>query len=342
LTALLLLAMPVPAASDCAHDDGSPISLHPDYGDGARYRGIRLLGSLRLRERSVDGQPAHGLSGLSWSAAQQRLIVVSDRGFLVHLRPHIAGGHLVGASYCAAYPLRDANGNPLRGRGRDAEGLSLRPASATSAEELLVAFEQRPRIARYSLDGRYLGELPLPTTLRSPARYVSPNRALEALTETRRFGVIVAPELPWRDAPASGVPLFSLGGPSWRFRTLDADYSGVVGMETLPDDNLLVLERRFISLLHPLIIALSRVTLPDLPGQSAGQDEIARFDTTQGWAMDNFESLARHEGNRYFMISDDNASPLQHSLLVYFEVLADDAGPPPAELPVPPFSRHRL
>jgi len=138
------------------------------------------------------------------------------------------------------------------------------------------------------------------------------------------------------------IPLLALRGPSWSFRTLDAQYSGLVGMETLPDDNLLVLERRYISAFHPLLIALSRVTLADDPTQPAQQEELVRFDTTEGWAMDNFESVARHEGNRYFMIADDNASALQHNLLVYFELLDAEDKPPRVLLPAPPLSRHRL
>jgi hypothetical protein len=328
-------------ADDCTSKDARPVSLHPDYGDGARYRGIRMLGSLRLSGRQVDGLAVHGLSGLSWSAAQQRLYAVSDLGFLVVLAPHFTHGMLIGASYCAAFALRDGDGVALRDSWRDAEGLSLRPATATRDEELLISFEQHPRVERYTTEGRYLGSEAVPPVLRDPRRYVSPNRALEALTETRRFGIVVAPELPLRGQSGRDIPLFALHGPRWSFHSLDADYSGLVGLETLPDDNLLVLERRYISPLHPLIIALSRVTLNDDPTQAARQEELVRFDTSAGWAMDNFESVARHEGNRYFMVSDDNASPLQQSLLVYFEVLEGKADGP-APLPAPPLSRHRL
>ncbi len=342
LNALLVLLTPYTFAADCAGDDGTEISLHADYANGARYGSIRLRGSLRLSARRVDGISVHGLSGLTWSAAQQRLYAVSDRGFVLHLAPHMVDGMLVGASYCAALPLLDADAAPLRGRWRDAEGVSLRAATNTTSEELLISFEQHPRIDRYSVDGRRLGAIELPPEMRDPARYASPNRALEALTETRRFGLITAPELPMRNQSAGTIPLLALNGAHWSFHTLDPEHNGLVGLETLPDDNLLVLERRYISPFHPLIIALSRVTLPDIPGQGAAQEELARFDTTQGWAMDNFESVARHEGKRYFMIADDNAHPLQHSLLVYFEVLEANSQDRPAEIPAAPLSKHRL
>jgi hypothetical protein len=44
--------------------------------------------------------------------------------------------------------------------------------------------------------------------------------------------------------------------------------------------------------------------------------------------MDNFEGLAHHEGNRYFMISDDGRNPLQRTILMYFEILPHAAPGP--------------
>ena len=51
--------------------------------------------------------------------------------------------------------------------------------------------------------------------------------------------------------------------------------------------------------------------------------EIVRFDSSKGWRLDNFEGLAHYRGRRYFMVSDDNRSPLQKTLLVYFEILGE-------------------
>ena len=335
-------AMPFAFATDCSGEDAVTVTLNADYRNGERFQGVRLRGAVRLTHRPVNGQDVHGLSGLAWSPTRQRLLALSDLGFVMELEPHFHDDMLIGARVCAVHALRDQQGQPLAGKARDAEGLSLRPRTGTADEELLVSFEQQPRVVRYTLDGQWLEDLPLPNQLGNSARYRDPNRALEALTETRRFGVIVAPELPLARDTGTAVPLVSLRGPSFQFRTLDARYSGVVGMETLPDDNLLVLERRYISPFRPLIIALSRVTLTQQAGVPAKQTEIARFDTTAGWAMDNFESVARQQGNHYFMISDDNASALQHTLLFYFEILDDVAPASTARPPAAPLSRHRL
>ncbi|MCC6709952.1 MAG: esterase-like activity of phytase family protein [Gammaproteobacteria bacterium] len=342
IAAWLGSALPSAFATDCPGVDAVPVTLNADYQNGERFQGVRLRGAVRLADRRVNDQAVQGLSGLAWSPIRQRLLALSDLGSVMELEPRFHDDMLVGARVCVAHALQDEHGRPLAGRARDAEGLSLRPRTGAADEELLVSFEQQPRVVRYALDGHWLATLPLPNPLANSARYRDPNRALEALTETRRFGVIVAPELPLARDTGTAVPLVSLGGPSFQFRTMDAQYSGVVGMETLPDDNLLVLERRYISPFRPLIIALSRVTLPERAGAPAKQTEIARFDTTAGWAMDNFESVARHHGNRYFMISDDNASALQQTLLFYFEILDEAAPASTAKPPAAPLSRHRL
>ena len=80
LAALFIVFASPAAAQDCATEqDASPLALHPDYATGAQFHRIRLLGSLRLGARRVDGLSVHGLSGLSWSVAQQRLYAVSDQ-----------------------------------------------------------------------------------------------------------------------------------------------------------------------------------------------------------------------------------------------------------------------
>ncbi len=47
------------------------------------------------------------------------------------------------------------------------------------------------------------------------------------------------------------------------------------------------------------------------------------LDSGKGHQIDNFEGLARHRGNRFFLVSDDNDLFLQRSLLMYFELLDD-------------------
>ena len=112
-----------------------------------------------------------------------------------------------------------------------------------------------------------------------------------------------------------------LAGGCWDYPLADAPGSALTDLAPMPDGGLLTLERAFVNLFQPLIISLRRTRLPEQPGGTLAVETVARFDSSRGWMMDNFEGLAHHTGNRYFMVSDDNASMLQHTLLVYFEVL---------------------
>ena len=343
--AALLLSAPLlalPAAAEPS--DGVPFAIAADYRDGERYMGIRLRGALRLRPRVVAGITPHGLSGLAWDADDQLLYAVSDLGYLVHLRPQLADGTLVGVNIVAVYPLRDAAGAALQTPDQDAEEICARKTrnGIGGDAELLIAFEHGPRIARYSPQGTYLGEIAPPAALARAADYADPNQQLEALALTRRFGLISGPERPLRGAPAGQLALYADQGRRWTFTPFDPDYSGLVGLATLPDDNLLILERRFISLAQPLVIVLRRMILPDVFAAPSVTTEVARLDTSRGWAIDNFEAVAWHQGAGYFLISDDNASALQTTVLLYIELLAADQRGPEADWRPPPLANHHL
>ena len=48
---------------------------------------------------------------------------------------------------------------------------------------------------------------------------------------------------------------------------------------------------------------------------------LAKLDSIKGWHIDNFEGLCKVGKNRYLMISDDNGSLFQKTLLVLFEIM---------------------
>jgi hypothetical protein len=305
---------------------GRSFSLSESYTTGDVYMGIRLLGVLKLKGRTVNGLKLQELSGLAWDADQNILYAVSDDGFIVHLRPTFSEGVLSGIDLVAAHLLRDAAGRPCEETMTDAEGLVARAArNGTPGDtELVVSFERRPRISVFRPDGELVRDITLPSSLRDIEGYSGDNHELEALTEHQHFGLITAPERPLKAADPFRFTLYSLDGKEWTYPPLDAEYSTLAGLESMPDGDLLVLERRFSSIFKPVIFALRRMSLPrDGENPDRPVREVVHFDTSKGWAVDNFEAIARHEGNRYFMVSDDNDSMLQKTLLLYFEILEE-------------------
>ncbi len=314
--------------SACAAGDfaATPISLNERIAPGGAHQGIRFLGALRLSSAEIGGLRLCGLSGLAWDEDAGLLYAVSDQGDLFHFRPIFdQQGYLSGAQAIAAYPLQDSSGQPVSAPFDDAEGLAIRNGENGQPGDavLLVSFEGKPRVVRYSPAGRWQGEERLPALLRNIRNYRHPNQALEALALDPQRGIVVGSETPLRGDPDQQIRLFARNGQFWNYPLSSAPNSALVAMEALPDGGLLTLERAFVAPLRPLIISLRRTQLP--ASKAAGAllkvTDVAVFDSSQGWLLDNFEGLTRHRDQRFFMISDDNCSALQTTLLVYFELL---------------------
>lgn len=318
------------SAAECVQDVSAPQRLHPRLRDGDRFAGLRLLGALRLSASGAAGEALHGLSGLAWDADDGLLYALSDFGQLVHLQPRFTDGVLTGVDFCGVHPLLSRAGERLPPAWADAEGLALRNGAngRRGDGQLLVAFERVPRIAVYSTTGVWSGATVLPPGLREAA-YAGRNQALESLGESRRFGLVAAPERPLRGAPEPSV--YARDGHAWPVHLEDARHGGLVDLAVTGDDQFLLLTRRYVSIFQPLVIGLERVEVDD-DGRETRQFQVARFDSSAGWSLDNFEGLARHVGERYFLVSDDNRHPLELTLLLYVEVLGA-AGADPGQSP---------
>lgn len=313
----VLLAPPTPAV-----EVGTPLRFSKTHADGEHYMQVRLLGALAIDTHArVDGYALRQLSGLAWDAGRSLLYALSDDGYLAHLVPSFEAGMLRGLDFVAAYPLLEADGTPVREDRADSEGLAI-VAGARGDAELLVTFEVAHRLARYTPEGRLLGELQLPAPLGDGHVYRGGNSGLESVTAHPELGILVAPEKRLRGDKGATIPIFALDGRRWGYAPLDPEHSAVVELETDASGRVLVLERRYKSMFSTVIFSVRRLALPQIPGSAPPPvEDIARFDSNGDFRIDNFEGLARHEQGRYFMVSDDNRSAIQRTVLVYLEIL---------------------
>ena len=308
-------------------------NLSSTHDVGERYMDMRLLGTVEIPDDPVDGIRVDEMSGLAWDEDEGLLYALSNRGKLFHLKPEFDdNGRLVDVQVLAAHRLRTRYGRKLKKPHRDTEGLSLLKATngKRGDTELLISFEREPKIARFDNHGYEIKALPLPPPLDDADRYDTTNHGLESVTVHPRHGILTAPEVPLRGS--DGITLYSLDGEQWRIPAFPVADNSIVGMETMPNGDLLLLERAFSSMLSPIVVSLHRVRLDDTcrggdrqPAQSCASRPVAIMSSAKGWDLDNFEGLARHRGNRYFMVSDNNRFWLQRTLLSYFEVLPPEA-----------------
>jgi hypothetical protein len=289
---------------------------------GGRIGALRFLGMLVIPSVLVNGVRLSQLSDLAWDDATETLYAVSDKGGLFQLRPVFRDGALIDVKLARAVPLRELKTDQvLRRKRADAEGLAIARTGAPGRNaELLISFERFPRIVRYRADGYALDELPLPAPLADPKAYRDENRMLESVCRDSRFGVLTMPELPLKREAPDRNRLYSLNGKSWRYPIGE---NRVVSLACLGDGEVLVLESDFGQHLMHTRITLKRARLTDASGSDPllSPQTLFALDSADGYQLDNFEGIAHHRGNRYFLVSDDNDFFLQQTLLLYFELM---------------------
>lgn len=292
---------------------------------------IRLRGMIELANDEINGIKLTELSGLAWDEDENILYAISDGGYLFHLRPEISSNTLINIAALSAYKLQNGQNKPLPSR--DSEGLAILKGNngVKGDSELIISFERKPRIARFTPEGNLLGDYSLPKPLQDIKNYYNSNKALEAVTLHPRLGILSAPEYPLKQknslVPLNGQhkhKIYALdGSKQWTFPAYPAPNSAIVALETLKDGSVLVLERAFSSLFKPIIISVRQVWLSTCDCSKGDDSEfknVAVFDNSKGWRVDNFEGLTHHQGKYFFMVSDDNDSNLQRTLLSYWEL----------------------
>jgi hypothetical protein len=82
-----------------------------------------------------------------------------------------------------------------------------------------------------------------------------------------------------------------------------------------------VLERSYNGLFAAMVITLLQVKLSECNQlRQCKVEELAVFNSIDGWRVDNFEGLTHYQGNQYLMVSDDNENPIQNTVLVLFNI----------------------
>ncbi|WP_309604776.1 esterase-like activity of phytase family protein [Phenylobacterium sp.] len=293
------------AAASAITVKGEPVPLNPGDPTQDRIGDLIYAGGLVLT--SAQTARLHGLSDLDVQAGGS-LIAVSDEGYLLRARVLLdAKGRLIGLADATLGPLTGLDGQPLQGKDNaDSEGLARMPGG-----DLLVSFEQRDRIWLYPAGGG------LPRAAPAPDVSFPYNEGMEAL----------APD------PTVGADAYITGGettgrtwscaltrPCVEGPTVDLAVGfGLVAVRRLPLGRTAWLLRAF----NPMTRSVIDLRITDAAGRTVDQQEI-RGPLT----VDNFEGLAAVPGRdgaiRFYLISDDNFSSSQRTLLLAF-----DWKPPP-------------
>jgi hypothetical protein len=298
--------------------DAVPIEIDLTAPGRQRFGRLTFLAGFELK--SADFRFG-GLSGLVVTANGSRLYAVSDHGYwLSALLRHDTEGRLIGFDAWEIASLLTPEGTPVSGRKTDAEALAQDREGS-----FIVSFEQDHRLWRYP---------PFPAAFSVPAQTVPApaelarapaNGGIEALTVLPDGRLLVITEeyenvdgslKAWLIEKDQFVSLSYL--PFDDFRPTD--------MAALANGDVLVLERRH-SWLGGWAARIQRLSREGIfPEARLQGEEIARL--VQPLPVDNFEGIAVLEhpeaGTILYLVSDDNYSPFQRTLLFQFRLDPSD------------------
>ncbi len=283
-----------------------------------RFMDIEILDQKQLLFTDVNGVKFAELSDLAYEKETKTLYLVGDKGSLFSFKASFSD-KIEGLKALDAVTLKNKKGKDLRKWKRDSEGVTL-----DDEGKLFISFEGEAKIASFHKDGEHYGSMigkhTLPKVLRSTTQYRSKNKSLESVAWHPKHGILTATEWPLKKYDKKKQTIYALSGKKWHFKAEPEGRSGLSAMEVMDDGNLLVMERSYTGLSNPFIITLKKVYLQNLKEKMCKTKVLAKFNSSKGWLLDNFEGLARVGTNRYVMISDDNDNFFQQTLLIYFEV----------------------
>ncbi|OLP62176.1 hypothetical protein BJF93_01295 [Xaviernesmea oryzae] len=295
-----------------------PIDSFRFGADMTRFGQLEFIGGIVMH----SSHPLFGaLSSIRFRSDGETFLAVMDSGHFVEGRiERDDKGRLSGVSPLKVTPMTDRSGRTDRGKGSmDSEGLAF------GLGGVLVSFEGVHRVDLYpdpaTAPGRLLRTLPILI----PRGLLHNNRSLET--------VVVAPEKSaLKGAPLivaedsldkdGNLPAAILEGPlKGRFAVRQTDRYAVTDGAFLPGGDLLLLERRF-NMHDGLGMRIRKIAATSLhPGAVVDGETMIEADLS--YQIDNMEGLdviTRDGETRLILISDDNRSILQRSLMLEFRL----------------------
>ena len=290
-----------------------------------RDRSHVRFGSLEYRSGLVLTSPFAGFGGLSgWrlDAKGERFIAVSDHGSWFTGRIVYSGRDMAGLADVEAAPLLGPDGKPITTRRwYDSESIAL------DGSYVYVGLERVNQVLRYDFSRGFTRATGVVVPLPPAAKQLPRNKGLETLVMVPKgfalAGTLIAISERGLDAAGNIIGFLVGGRTPGQFSVRRSENFDISDAVLLASGDLLILERRF-SWLGGLGIRIRRIALASVM-PAAVLDGPVIFTADLGNEVDNMEGIDAHvtaEGDTVLtMVSDDNFSMLQRTLLLQFTLV---------------------
>ena len=311
-----LPSRPSLSSDNAALVDVSTVEVDPRHPRRTDYGALTFLSAFRL---SSKDKRFGGLSGLS-IGSDKRFYAISDNGYWFSAQMvRDENDQLMNLVDWQIAPLLTRSGTAASGSLRDAEALTR-----TRDGSFLVAFEGVHRIWRYAAPPLTMKSVPNTVQIPPEISRAPANGGMEGIASLPNGRLLIlTEEFANRDGSFKGW--LKSGDGDVELSYMPAPGFHVTDCAALDNGDVFVLERRYV----PFGILSARVTLIKGEQVRAGAKlrgkELLKLE--QPLAAENYEGIAVQRtprGTMIFIVSDDNYSSFQQTLLLQF-LLPDGA-----------------
>lgn len=255
-----------------------------------------------------------GFSSLGVSSDGKRMVTISDVGRrLAATLRYDQKGRLIGLESAELDGLSDTTGRPISTK-EDSDAEAMSPGVKG---EIIIAFERNHRLWRYLPNE----SIPLPLVSPIELAELPANSGIEALTLLDDGSLFAISEGTKGTEDAIAWVSHRHGWSVMTYAITDGFRAS--GAATLPNGNVLVLERRY-TLRDGVVIRIRQIDTRTIkPGAHLVAKLLALFRYPLN--IDNFEGIEARQDKKggilVYIISDNNFNPMQRSLLMMFELI---------------------
>ena len=297
--------------------DATPItSFDPRDPAQLRFGLLAFRGGLAL----TSNHPAFGgISSLHMEPDGAHFLAVTDRGSWLRGRIVYQDGKPAGVADAELAPILGSDGTPLAAqKWFDVESLAERDGL------FYVGIERVNQIVRFDIRRHGLKARGAPLPVPPDFSTLTFNKSLECLAASANGmahagGLIVVTEESL-DADGNLRGFVLKGSNATRFSVKRSDDFAVSDCTILPTGDLLLIERRF-SVARGVAMRIRRVPLAAIQ-EGAVVNGAPLVEADLAYQIDNMEGIGIHRNAQgetvLTLVSDDNFSPIQRSLLLQF------------------------
>ena len=256
---------------------------------------LNLKGVNELSALAYDGKTLYALSNLS---------------VLHHFKIELFNNKIKSIKLIKSMNLKNKNNKILKKNKSDSEGMVY------VNKKLYISFERKPRVNIYTLNAKHIKKYKINKKLRDIKNYRAKNKALESIAFNNKYKLLVAPEVALKNDDKAYHTIYAKHN-IYKFKSS----AKLTAMEFINEDDILVLERKFSYIGFKRTIILSKVSLNKCKNNICKSTLLKKFQFNDGLELDNYEGLTKVNKNKFLMVSDDNDSALQKTILVLFEIL---------------------